>query len=343
MRAPRISAIVPAYNRAVLLAETLNAVIAQSLQPYEIIVVHDGSVDGTADMLKRRYGGLVSPLRIANSGDLVARNAGLRAATGDLVAFCDSGDLWRPGFLLAMADLWAAEPRTRVAFSDFVVLRDGVPDAARNFDSAPLGTWSGLRPVGPDLAVFDMPIVNRLIQFQPFFPSCMAADRLFLLDMGGWNASTGRFVGTDIATIVPLGEHAPFGVVQRPLVNIRKDSSNRASDAGAMSRGHTEILEHVLARRLSPAARVPRGDDLQQRRLAPAKALDLAFARGSKEEGGRIYAGFRPNYHRWKQRIQALAAVLPTSPRDATGLVSLAVGMLGAPLLEHGKPALGRA
>jgi glycosyltransferase involved in cell wall biosynthesis len=87
-----IGVVVPAYNRAALLPATLDAIIAQTHPPSEIIVVDDGSTDATPELLGR-YAPRVRHLRIDNSGDLAARNVGLRAAATDLVAFCDSEDL----------------------------------------------------------------------------------------------------------------------------------------------------------------------------------------------------------------------------------------------------------
>ena len=100
----RISVVIPAYDRADLIPETLDAILGQTLVPFEVIVVDDGSRDATWEVLQS-YASRVRSIRIENSGDLVARNAGLRLATGELVAFCDSDDLWRPDFLEAMAGL----------------------------------------------------------------------------------------------------------------------------------------------------------------------------------------------------------------------------------------------
>ncbi|MCX7370841.1 MAG: glycosyltransferase family A protein, partial [Alphaproteobacteria bacterium] len=166
---PEISVVVPSFNRATLLPETLDAILAQSVPPLEVIVIDDGSTDGTTAMLAARYAGRVRVLRIENAGDLAARNAGLREARGRLVAWCDSDDVWQPGFLAAMAALWRAEPRACAAFADFTILRDGSLGTTRKFDTAPSGFWHGLRHL-PEagLGVFDAPVVARLIGFQPF-------------------------------------------------------------------------------------------------------------------------------------------------------------------------------
>ena len=207
-----ISVVIPSYNRADLLPDTLAAVLAQTHPPSQIIVVDDGSHDHTMAVLAG-YAPRVTAIRIDNSGSIVARNAGLRLATAPLVAFCDSDDLWRPDFLARMAALWQAEPRTCVAYANFRIVRDGVWSAGTKFDEAPSGFWNGLRPLGHDAAVFDQPVVERLVRFQPFFPSACVADRVAMLQAGGWDEGVGRTVGDDFGTVLRLGELQPFGVL----------------------------------------------------------------------------------------------------------------------------------
>lgn len=89
------SVIIPTYNRSALLAETLHSVLEQSFCDYEIIVVDDGSVDGTKEFLES----LQAPLKVlyqANGGAGAARNRGAAEAKGQYLAFLDSDDLWFP-------------------------------------------------------------------------------------------------------------------------------------------------------------------------------------------------------------------------------------------------------
>jgi glycosyltransferase involved in cell wall biosynthesis len=88
----RISTIIPAYNRADLIGETLRTVLEQDRPPDEVIVVDDGSSDGTPDLIAA-YGKAVTLIRQANAGPGPARNAGFVASRGDIVHFMDSDDL----------------------------------------------------------------------------------------------------------------------------------------------------------------------------------------------------------------------------------------------------------
>ncbi|MGH8246665.1 MAG: glycosyltransferase family 2 protein [Gammaproteobacteria bacterium] len=93
MHRTRISVIIPAFNRGHTLQRALNSVHAQTRCADEIFVVDDGSTDNTAEVLMRYP--RVQCIRLENRGVSAARNAGIRAATGDWLAFLDSDDEWR--------------------------------------------------------------------------------------------------------------------------------------------------------------------------------------------------------------------------------------------------------
>ena len=88
----RISTIIPAYNRQALIGETLRTILSQSYPPHEIIVVDDGSTDGTPDVVSS-FGNDVKLIRQANGGAGSARNNGFVWSTGDIIHFMDSDDL----------------------------------------------------------------------------------------------------------------------------------------------------------------------------------------------------------------------------------------------------------
>jgi len=93
----RVSVIIPSYNSAEVVSGAIDSVLAQTLQPQEIIVVDDGSAppDDTAGVCSR-YAGRVRYLRQENRGASGARNTGITAATGDWLAFLDADDAWLP-------------------------------------------------------------------------------------------------------------------------------------------------------------------------------------------------------------------------------------------------------
>lgn len=94
-----VSVIVPVYNGARYLSESLDSALAQDYSGLEVVVVDDGSTDDTPAILERyvqRHGGRVRGIRQANRGAAAARNAALLAARGEYIAFLDADDLWAP-------------------------------------------------------------------------------------------------------------------------------------------------------------------------------------------------------------------------------------------------------
>ena len=91
---PRVSVIVPTYNRREWLCEAIDSILAQTYGDLEVIVIDDGSTDGTGGALRERYGDRIRYRWYGNAGVSAARNRGIELARGEFVAFLDSDDLW---------------------------------------------------------------------------------------------------------------------------------------------------------------------------------------------------------------------------------------------------------
>jgi glycosyltransferase involved in cell wall biosynthesis len=118
--------VIPTWNRARLVCEAVESALRQEGGDLEAIVVDDGSTDGTAEAIEREFGKSVKLLRMATrSGVGAARNEGVRQATGDLLAFLDSDDLWLPGKLKAELDVVDRFPDAEAIVSDSRFIVDG--------------------------------------------------------------------------------------------------------------------------------------------------------------------------------------------------------------------------
>jgi glycosyltransferase involved in cell wall biosynthesis len=124
MAEPRVSVVIPAYNGASFLAEALDSVLGQTRPPEEVVVVDDGSTDGTA-AVAARYGAPVLVHRQANRGIGAARNAGVALTSGDHIAFLDADDLWEPRKLERQLELLAKDPDLEIVFGHLAEFRAG--------------------------------------------------------------------------------------------------------------------------------------------------------------------------------------------------------------------------
>ncbi len=94
MPLPLVSVVIPTYNRSDYIVETIESVLSQEYSSLEIIVIDDGSTDGTREIVKNRFGSDVQYIWQENSERGASRNHGLRLARGELISFLDSDDLW---------------------------------------------------------------------------------------------------------------------------------------------------------------------------------------------------------------------------------------------------------
>jgi glycosyltransferase involved in cell wall biosynthesis len=130
---PLVSVVIPAYNARRWLASAVDSVLTQTYQSVEIIVVDDGSTDGTAGFVASRYPDIVL-LRQANRGLSAARNAGLDAARGDFVQFLDADDVLLPAKLEKQVALLQERTSLAGVYCDFQYLESDGGRTASGFD-----------------------------------------------------------------------------------------------------------------------------------------------------------------------------------------------------------------
>jgi glycosyltransferase involved in cell wall biosynthesis len=143
-----VSVVIPTYNRAALLPEAVDSVLAQTYPALEVVLVDDGSRDDTAEVVRTRYGAdpRVRYFFQANAGVSAARNRGIREARGEFVALLDSDDVWYPHKLaLQVAALRA------------------LPDAGM--------IWTDMEAVGPDHQPLHARFLRRMYHAYRFFPN----------------------------------------------------------------------------------------------------------------------------------------------------------------------------
>ena len=121
----KISVVIPTFNRINLVARAIDSVLKQSLNPYEIIVVDDGSEDGTSEMIQNKYNS-IKLIRQQNNGVSAARNKGIKHAKGDWIGLLDSDDEWKEKKLEHQADRLIKTPEYDFCHTNEIWIRNGV-------------------------------------------------------------------------------------------------------------------------------------------------------------------------------------------------------------------------
>ena len=123
MKSDTISVIIPLWNKRAEVGAAITSVLAQTARPLEIIVVDDGSTDGSAEVAEAFTSPLVRLIRQPNCGVSAARNRAMAAARGEWVALLDADDEWRPDFLEKVSLLSLEAPECK-AFGTAFDIRD---------------------------------------------------------------------------------------------------------------------------------------------------------------------------------------------------------------------------
>ena len=118
----KFSVIIPLYNKAAEIERTLRSVLAQTKQPYEIVVVDDGSTDNSAEIVRAISSPLIKLICQENGGECAARNRAMSEASGTHYALIDADDVWKPDFLAEMAALIEEYPSCGLYRSAFDII-----------------------------------------------------------------------------------------------------------------------------------------------------------------------------------------------------------------------------
>jgi glycosyltransferase involved in cell wall biosynthesis len=262
---PSISVIIPAWNSAGVIEQTLQSVQAQTFKNFEVIVVNDGSTDNTAATVQRfcsvdsRFILITQP----HSGVSVARNTAITHAHGEFIAFLDADDIWLPEKLARQIELFREDPRVNFTFTNFYMWNGHCDPSPWYRDDRPL----------PDGDMSHKLVFSVSHACGASMSTAMVRRKIF--------HTIGLFdpeltMGEDWDLWLRLAEHGLWvRGTHEPLVRYRRWSGSKSNQKLKMAEANVRVLEKNLHATQRPELR-----PLYERSLALARLkLELARAR----------------------------------------------------------------
>ena len=175
----KISVIIPTFNRIDLLKRAIDSVLNQSIKPYDIIVVDDGSTDGTSEMIQQKYKS-IKLIQQKNSGVSVARNNGIKNAQGDWIALLDSDDEWKKNKLEEQVNKLTDNPKYDFCHTNEIWIRNGIrvnqKKRHKKYGGFIFDKCLDICRISPSSVLFNKNIFNHVGWFNDKLPVCEDYD-----------------------------------------------------------------------------------------------------------------------------------------------------------------------
>jgi glycosyltransferase involved in cell wall biosynthesis len=229
-----VSVVIPSYNHGRFLGHAIRSALDQTYGAVEVIVVDDGSTDGSQAVVARCQPG-VHYVRQDNRGLPAARNTGIRAARGAFVGFLDADDVWLPGFLSAVMDRWDRDPTLGAIHTGFYCMDE---DGRR-------------LPQISTSVVADDRMFDRLVDGEFFVPSSVVARRECFDRVGLFDEALRGSEDWDMW--LRVARQCRFAGIAEPLIRYRVHGSNMSGDPEYMLRYQRMVVAKHFGEALGPA------------------------------------------------------------------------------------------
>jgi len=225
-KTPEVSVILPTYNRGWIVKEAIDSVLAQDFKDFELIVVDDGSTDNTPQILDSYIQDLMV-IRQRNKGVSAARNRGIAAAGGGLIAFLDSDDIWLPRKLSTQVDFFKSNPAALINQTEETWIRNGVrvnPKTRHHKFSGMIFEQSlALCLVSPSAVMMKRSLFDEVGLFDEDLPACEDYDL--------WLRISWRY---------------PVHLIETPLIIKRGGHADQLSRAPGLDKFRIQALKKVI-------------------------------------------------------------------------------------------------
>ena len=280
-----ISVVIPLYNKQREIGEAVRSALAQTLPPREIIVVDDGSTDGSAEVVRAIGSPLVRLVSQPNAGVCAARNHGIEEATGEYIALLDADDAWEPGFLAEITAMIEEFPGCGIYCTAFNIVSE------EGLCPAPIPTERGI------VANFFRDSAHRYIAI----PSASCIPRRVFDNVGLF--PDGMKIAEDLHMWIRIARRYPVCFSPERLVRYSRVASNRSATSYT-----PEQTVYSFEELYNPDA--SEEDREFVARAALGKALVISAKGGTKEaaRAARFFA-YTKTYRRTLRKVRFLNAL----------------------------------
>ena len=289
------SVIIPAYNAERYLADAIESALAQTAPASEILVIDDGSTDGTVS-IAHKFGSPVRCVTQTNSGVAAARNRGIRESTGRYVAFLDADDAWMPEKLERQLQAMTATG-LRAAHAALLVVDDGLQPLFDNRDGHVGGTLENLLMIGNVVGT----------------PSTVICERAIFADIGGFDPTFS--LCADWEMWIRIATVTSFAFVDSPLVRYRLHGDNMSLNVALLESDSNRTLGKAFS-----LARLP--EDIRRRRRT-ALARNWMVLAGSYFRAAQRMDALRCGIHAMARDPQQVRELLAFGRRVASGTTGI--------------------
>jgi glycosyltransferase involved in cell wall biosynthesis len=262
---PQVSVIIPTYNRAWVIKEAIDSVLAQDYAEFELIVVDDGSTDQTSDVLDT-FGNVIKVFSQKNKGVSAARNRGIAEASGNFIAFLDSDDLWHPQKLSSQIDFFNQTPDALICQTEEVWIRNGLRVNPKKRHKKPSGMI--FKPslklclVSPSAVMIRRHLFDRVGGFDETLPACEDYDL--------WLRISCRF---------------PIYLIDTPLIIKRGGHDDQLSKGAGLDKFRIKAIEKIIKSGLL-------SEDQHRAAVKTLKKKCAIYAAGCRKRGRTDEAGY---------------------------------------------------
>ncbi len=227
----RVSVVIPCFNSLRWLPQTLDSVLTQSFDDFEVILVDDGGSDDLAAWAGELGDERVRVVRQDNAGVSAARNLGVTAAAGELIAFCDSDDLWVRNLLALMVAAFDRMPQAGLIYGHYDVI---------DSEGQPTGRVEAYD--------FEGDVWEQLVTVNPVATSASMVPKAVLDAVGGFQVNRDRFPidVEDWELWIRIADLYPVALVPEVICHHRRHESNSSNNTASLELAYRNLLEEVF-------------------------------------------------------------------------------------------------